>query len=101
MAELTYLKNIVTLKLDVQKCNGCMMCIIVCPHEVFLLKNKKAVITNKDQCMECGACAINCPEEAISVRSGVGCAAGIINGLLRGTEPSCDCSETGTGTNCC
>ena len=99
MAELTYLKNVVTLQLDVQKCNGCMMCIIVCPHEVFQLKNKKAIITNKDQCMECGACAKNCPEGAISVRSGVGCAAGVINGLLRGTEPSCDCSET--GTSCC
>ena len=99
MAELTYLKNVVTLQLDVQKCNGCMMCIIVCPHEVFQLKNKKAFITNKDQCMECGACEKNCPEGAISVRSGVGCAAGIINGLLRGTEPSCDCS--GSDKNCC
>ena len=99
MAEFTYLKNVVTLQLDVQKCNGCTMCIIVCPHEVFQLKNKKAIITNKDQCMECGACAKNCPEGAISVRSGVGCAAGIINGLLRGTEPSCDCS--GNETDCC
>lgn len=99
MAELVYLKNVVTLQLDLEKCNGCMMCIIVCPHEVFQLKNKKVFITNKDQCMECGACAKNCPEGAISVRSGVGCAAGIINGLLRGTEPSCDCS--GTETDCC
>ena len=88
-----------TLKLDVQKCNGCMMCINVCPHEVFQLKNKKAFITNKDQCMECGACEKNCPEGAISVRTGVGCAAGIINGFLRGTEPSCDCAKP--GTNCC
>jgi len=99
MAELTYLKNVVTLQLDVQKCNGCMMCIIVCPHEVFQLKNKKAIITNKDQYMECGACAKHCTEEAIRGRKGVTCAEGIINGLLRGTEPSCDCS--GTETNCC
>jgi len=49
--------------------------------------------------MECGACEKNCPEGAISVRSGVGCAAGIINGILRGTEPSCDCANT--GKNCC
>lgn len=76
-----------------------MMCIIVCPHEVFQLKEKKAFILNKDQCMECGACEKNCPEGAISVRSGVGCAAGIINGLIRGTEPTCDCS--GTDKNCC
>jgi NAD-dependent dihydropyrimidine dehydrogenase PreA subunit len=99
MAEFTYLKNVVTLQLDVQKCNGCRMCMIVCPHEVFGIKEKKAFIQNKDHCMECGACEKNCTEGAISVRSGVGCAAGIINGLIRGTEPCCDCS--GDVKNCC
>ena len=99
MNTLTYLKNVVTLELDQQKCNGCKMCIIVCPHEVFEICDKKAFIKNKDLCMECGACQKNCAVGAISVRSGVGCAAGIINGLLRGTEPSCDCS--GTNNSCC
>lgn len=99
MSELVYIRNVVTLELDQQKCNGCRMCINVCPHNVFIVADKKAHIQNKDHCMECGACKINCPEGAINVRSGVGCAAGIINGLLRGTEPSCDCS--GPETNCC
>lgn len=99
MKQLTYLKDVVTLELDLQKCNGCMMCITVCPHEVFEFREKKAFIKNKDQCMECGACEKNCPEGAITVRSGVGCAAGIINGILRGTEPTCDCS--GTKGSCC
>jgi len=99
MDKLIYLKNVVTLQLDEQKCNGCKMCIYVCPHEVFKFKDKKAFITNKDLCMECGACEKNCPEGAINVKSGVGCAAGIINGLLRGTEPTCDCSKT--NNNCC
>lgn len=99
MMKLTYLKNVNTLKLEGVKCNGCTMCTIVCPHAVFVMKEKKSFIQNKDLCMECGACAKNCPTEAISVRSGVGCAAGIINGLLRGTEPTCDCS--GSGNSCC
>lgn len=99
MKELIYLKNVVTLQLDRQKCNGCIMCILVCPHEVFELRDKKSFIKNKDQCMECGACKKNCPEGAINVKSGVGCAAGVINGLLKGTAPSCDCS--GTKNNCC
>ncbi|MCK9613565.1 MAG: 4Fe-4S binding protein [Bacteroidales bacterium] len=99
MKQLTYLKNVVTLELDLQKCNGCKMCITVCPHEVFGFSEKKAFIKNKDQCMECGACEKNCPEGAISVRSGVGCVAGIINGIMRGSEPSCDCS--GTKSDCC
>jgi len=99
MNGLIYLKNVVSLKLDQQKCNGCKMCTIVCPHEVFAIKDRKAIIQNRDYCMECGACEKNCPERAISVKSGVGCAAGIINGLLRGTEPSCDCSAS--KSNCC
>ncbi len=94
MKRFTYLKNVVTLKLDQQKCSGCKMCTIVCPHEVFVVKDRKAFINKKDSCMECGACEKNCPEGAISVRSGVGCAAGIINGILRGTEPSCDCDSS-------
>jgi NAD-dependent dihydropyrimidine dehydrogenase PreA subunit len=99
MNGLVYLKNVVTLELDQEKCNGCRMCIIVCPHAVFAIENKRAVIINKNFCMECGACEKNCPENAIFVRSGVGCAAGIINGILRGTEPTCDCS--GPGSSCC
>jgi len=98
MDTLVYLKNVVTLQLDQQKCSGCKMCINVCPHEVFGFKDKKAFIAIKDHCMECGACKINCPEGAINVKTGVGCAAGVINGLLNGTEPSCDCSSNG---NCC
>ena len=93
MTGLTYLKNVVTLKLDSDKCNGCAMCTIVCPHAVFTMKEKKAFIRQKDFCMECGACAMNCATGAITVKSGVGCAVGIINGLLRGTEPNCDCAS--------
>ncbi len=82
MKNLVYIKNVATLKLDTDKCNGCRMCVNVCPHAVFELNNRKAVIMNKDRCMECGACSLNCPENAIMVRSGVGCAAGIIQGAI-------------------
>lgn len=87
----TYLKDVATLELDAEKCNGCGMCVIVCPHNVFAIKNKKSVIIDKDACMECGACENNCAPKALSVRSGVGCAAGILKGVLKGTEPECSC----------
>ncbi len=96
---MIYLRNVVTLELDTAKCSGCAMCTLVCPHEVFKLKNKKAVITNRDGCMECGACAKNCPDGAINVTSGVGCAAGILNGIVRNTEPTCGYAESDSG--CC
>jgi hypothetical protein len=43
---------------------------------------------------------VNCPEDAISVDAGVGCATGIINGIIRGTEPTCDCSPD-SSSPCC
>ena len=88
-----YLKNIVTLEMDINKCTGCGMCILVCPHAVFEMNEKKAKIIDKDACMECGACVQNCPADAISVDSGVGCAVAIIQGAIHGTEPTCGCCE--------
>jgi NAD-dependent dihydropyrimidine dehydrogenase PreA subunit len=86
-----YLPNVVTLSYDASKCTGCTRCVQVCPHAVFAMQRKRAVIVDRDACMECGACAVNCPDEAISVQAGVGCAAGILNGLVRGSEPGCGC----------
>ena len=97
MNRLTYLKNVNTLQLDNEKCNGCAICTVVCPHAVFVMKEKRAFIQHKNLCMECGACAMNCATGALTVKSGVGCAAGVITGLLRGTEPTCDCGPGG----CC
>ena len=89
----TYLKNVVTLRMDEEKCVGCGICQEVCPHQVFKIKAGKANIQNKDACMECGACARNCPAEAITVRAGVGCAAAIVLGKIRGATPTCGNSD--------
>ena len=97
--KLRYLKNIVTLSLDAEKCIGCGMCIEVCPHSVFKMIDKKAVIKDKDACMECGACSKNCPVNAIIVKAGVGCASAIYRGLITNSEPTCGCSEN--KNNCC
>jgi len=67
-----YLENVVTLKLDQEKCIGCAMCQKVCPHSVFEIKGGKAEIANLDSCMECGACVRNCPVKALEVKKGVG-----------------------------
>jgi NAD-dependent dihydropyrimidine dehydrogenase PreA subunit len=89
-----YLLNGHTLALDAARCNGCGRCQEVCPHAVFTISARKALIANRSACMECGACRMNCPTAAIAVSSGVGCAAAIINSLARGTgdaAPSCGC----------
>lgn len=98
---LLYYTSAIHLELDLAKCNGCGKCVEVCPHNVFTLERvipdggtrplPRSTITGRERCMECGACALNCRTGAITAGRGVGCAAAIINGMIRGTEPSCDC----------
>jgi NAD-dependent dihydropyrimidine dehydrogenase PreA subunit len=111
---LIYLRDVVTLRLDEERCVGCGMCLLVCPHAVLSLTNGKIAIVNRDACMECGACAQNCPVEALHVQSGVGCAAAVINSMLGRKKSSCCCTidsheepdnrteySQGSGSNCC
>jgi len=87
--------------MDSTLCTGCGRCLEVCPHEVFHRskgKNSgKIEITNLDRCIECGACMMNCAFGALQVDTGVGCAAAVLNGMLTGGEPSCDCDDS----SCC
>ncbi len=89
---LRYLENVVTLRLDAGACNGCGMCVIVCPHEVFDIEDRKAIIIDLSACIECGACAINCPVNAIGVQTGVGCATAILRGKT-GKGSDCGCQD--------
>jgi len=99
----SYLKDVTTLVYETEKCMGCGMCVIVCPHGVFDINEGKAFITDKESCMECGACVMNCPAGAIEVKAGVGCAAAIIYSWFTGNEPTCGCSldEPGDKKTCC
>ena len=115
MGQLLYLRDVVTLKLDEEKCMGCGICLSVCPHAVLQLTNGRVEIRNRDACMECGACAQNCPVKAVRVQSGVGCATAVINSALGRKNASCCCTidpketsgdsdECGSGatpTSCC
>ncbi|MEI6100231.1 MAG: mercury methylation ferredoxin HgcB [Eubacteriales bacterium] len=94
-----YLKNVSTLVLDKDKCTGCGVCMDVCPHAVFEIREGRASIVALDNCMECGACEQNCAFGALEVHAGVGCAAAIIQSFFTGKEPTCGCSDDDGG--CC
>ena len=96
---MKYLANVTTLTYAAEKCTGCGRCVEVCPHNVFVLQERRAQITDRDRCMECGACALNCDFGALAVNSGVGCAAALINSMITGGEPSCDCGDS--AVDCC
>ena len=82
MKDFRYIENITTLKFEKKACIGCGNCRDVCPHRIFEIVEKKAVILDLNACMECGACAMNCPVNAITVTPGVGCAIAIINNWI-------------------
>lgn len=97
---MKYLKNVVTLEYNRDKCIGCGRCIEVCPQGVYTIEDKRARVIDRDNCMECGACALNCEYQAITVDAGVGCSAAIIRGMLTGSEPVCGCDADGS-SGCC
>ena len=77
-----YLAEDLTLDVNSETCVGCGICLTVCPHGVYQIQDRKAVMVTRDACMECGACALNCPVRAISVVADVGCTSGMINRWL-------------------
>ncbi len=93
MTGLSYIHGITTIRLDQAACNGCRMCMTVCPHPVFGALKRVVEIREPDLCIECGACVMNCPEDALTVHPGVGCAAAILKGWLTRSNPSCGCGE--------
>jgi len=94
--KMAYLTDVVSLRLDRDACIGCGRCLEVCPHGVYVMEVGKCQIAERDACMECGACARNCPVAALSVKNGVGCAAGLLS-LALGVKSNC-CGES---QSCC
>ena len=56
----------VTTLIDEELCNGCGLCVKVCPKETITMKGKKAVVTG-DESLNCGHCSAVCPTGAVRV----------------------------------
>ena len=52
-------------EIDVEKCDGCMLCYFYCPDASILVENEKAVGVDLEHCKGCGICAKECPTKAI------------------------------------
>jgi ferredoxin len=57
------------------------------------MEGNRAKVVDRGACMECGACQRNCAFGAISVESGVGCAAAIIASWFNKGEVACGPSD--------
>ena len=53
------------IKVDEQKCTGCMNCVKVCLAKCFEPVDKKVRVKSLETCMECASCWYVCQEEAI------------------------------------
>ena len=56
-------------KIDSELCNGCGICVNICPMDVIRMdeEGKKAVIKYPEDCMLCEFCVEDCPENAIYI----------------------------------
>jgi len=63
--DVLYGHDIAPPSVDLDKCNGCGLCVRVCPGLVLELREKKSNVTHGERCIACGHCSAVCPEEAV------------------------------------
>ena len=56
-------------KLINERCNGCGICLAICPQDVFRMDEarQKAIIRYLDDCVACGICKVFCPRDCLEV----------------------------------
>jgi Fe-S-cluster-containing hydrogenase component 2 len=57
---MRYLESVVSLELDAARCSGCGLCVAVCPHAVFRLEHKRAVLADRGACAPASAARPAC-----------------------------------------
>ena len=57
----------VTITVDVERCNGCGACIDPCQRRVLEIQDGVCVVVKPERCRFCMLCVVACKTKAISV----------------------------------
>lgn len=60
-------QELLTFKIDVEKCTGCGLCKIKCPQGAILGEKKTVHFVINDKCIGCGICKLNCKFGAVII----------------------------------
>jgi len=60
-------KSLITYSIDVDKCNGCGVCLRSCAYDAISGEKKQLHVINTELCQKCGICRSECKFDAISV----------------------------------
>jgi pyruvate ferredoxin oxidoreductase delta subunit len=55
-------------EIDIEKCDGCMLCYFYCPDASIIIEKRRAVSIDLEHCKGCGICARECPSGAITMQ---------------------------------
>ena len=58
-------KDLLSFKIDPDKCKGCTKCAKNCPAGAITGEKKEAHVIDQDKCLKCGVCIDNCKFEAV------------------------------------
>ncbi|HUT13369.1 MAG TPA: NADH-quinone oxidoreductase subunit NuoF [Thermoguttaceae bacterium] len=58
-------RELIRYRIDREKCNGCTLCVKVCPQQAITGEKKEAHVVNEARCVKCGMCYEVCKQGAI------------------------------------
>jgi 2-oxoglutarate ferredoxin oxidoreductase subunit delta len=55
------------IKVKLEWCKGCEICVAFCPKNVLEMQGGKAKVARPEDCITCMLCELRCPDFAITV----------------------------------